>query len=209
MIGSNLHKVAEYPSTHGRPKKFTPERIQQIINLVERGRSPAEIAELIGVSVGSLAVTCSRLGISLRRPPLNSGVRLLRPSRPVATPSTKEPSPEPTQTATGRRLPRHNAEAAADNDTHNDKPALAEFTIELKYKGKKRAYQLSLTSDMIKRLALEAELRSLTMGELINLLMVATLKNIPQCEEADSCRYVQRRDQAEGAAESPTASGLR
>jgi hypothetical protein len=56
---------------------------------------------------------------------------------------------------------------------------LAEFTIELKYKGKKRAYQIPLTSDMIKQLALEAELRSLRMGELINLLMVATLKNIP------------------------------
>ena len=179
MIGSNVQREAEATSSIGRPKKFTPERIQQIINLVERGRSPAEIAELIGVSAGSLAVTCSRLGISLRRPTLNSGARLLRPSRPISTPSTKEPSPEPTQTATGRHLPRHNAEAAADNDTYNHKPALAEFTIELKYKGKKRAYQIPLTSDMIKQLALEAELRSLRMGELINLLMVATLKNIP------------------------------
>lgn len=52
----------------GRQVKFTPERMEQIKNLVERGRSRDEIAELIGCTVGSLAVTCSKAGISLRRP---------------------------------------------------------------------------------------------------------------------------------------------
>ena len=51
----------------GRRLKFTPERIEQIRNLVERGKT-AEIAEIIDVTVGSLQVTCSRLGVSLRRP---------------------------------------------------------------------------------------------------------------------------------------------
>ena len=50
-----------------RRRKFTPETIEQIRNLVERGKRREEIAELIGVTVGSLQVTCSRLGISLRR----------------------------------------------------------------------------------------------------------------------------------------------
>ncbi len=59
--------------------KFTPERIEQIKNLVERGKRREEIAELIGVTVGSLQVTCSRLGISLRRPRL----------KPVPTPPSK------------------------------------------------------------------------------------------------------------------------
>jgi hypothetical protein len=45
------------PSFQGKAIKFTPERIQQINNLVERGKSREEIAELIGVTVGSLAVT--------------------------------------------------------------------------------------------------------------------------------------------------------
>ena len=64
-----------------RPKvKFTPERIEQIKNLVERGKRREEIAELIGVTVGSLQVTCSRLGISLRPEP-----RL----KPVPTPPSK------------------------------------------------------------------------------------------------------------------------
>ena len=50
-----------------REVKFTPEQIQ-IKNLVERGTSREEIAELIGATVGSLQVTCSRLGVSLRQP---------------------------------------------------------------------------------------------------------------------------------------------
>jgi hypothetical protein len=61
----------------GRPVKFTPERIQQICNLVERGRSRDEIAEIIGVTAGSLQVTCSKLGISLRRSRFNVGTGLL------------------------------------------------------------------------------------------------------------------------------------
>jgi transposase len=53
--------------TRGRVK-FTPERIEQIRNLVGRGKSREEISETIGVTVGLLQVTCSRLGISLRKP---------------------------------------------------------------------------------------------------------------------------------------------
>src|SRR5262249_19101140 len=52
----------------GRPIKFTPERMEQIKNLVERGIGREEIAETIGVTLGSLQVTCSKHGISLRRP---------------------------------------------------------------------------------------------------------------------------------------------
>ena len=63
--------------------KFTPERVEQIKNLVERGKRREEIAELIGVTVGSLQVTCSRLGISLRRP-------RLKPVPPP--PSTSKPA---------------------------------------------------------------------------------------------------------------------
>jgi len=56
--------------------------------LVERGKSREEIAELIGVTVGSLRVTCSRLGISFAATCLNNGtgccgdadgMRLMRP----------------------------------------------------------------------------------------------------------------------------------
>jgi len=65
-----------------RPVKFTPERIQQIKNLVARSKSREEIAELIGVTVDSLQVTCSRLGISLRRPTFNKGLVSRRRNEP-------------------------------------------------------------------------------------------------------------------------------
>ena len=54
-------ELATEPPTRGRQIKFTPERLEQIRNLVERGKSREEIAELIGVTVGSLQVTCSKL----------------------------------------------------------------------------------------------------------------------------------------------------
>jgi len=61
-------------AANGRSIKFTPERFGQIRNLVERGMSREQIAETIGVTVGSLQVTCSRHGISLKRPKLNNGI---------------------------------------------------------------------------------------------------------------------------------------
>ena len=60
-------ELATQLPTYGRRVKFTPERIQQIRNLVEQGKSREEIAEWIGVTVRSLTVTCSRLAISVRR----------------------------------------------------------------------------------------------------------------------------------------------
>jgi hypothetical protein len=60
-----------------RPSKFTPERIQQIRSLIARGETCQDIAAQIGVTVGTLKVTCSRLGISLRRPRSSNGSRLL------------------------------------------------------------------------------------------------------------------------------------
>src|SRR5207247_5615464 len=76
--------------TRGRRLKFTPERIQQIKNLVERGKSGGEIAELVGVTVGSLRVTCSRLGISLRQPRFKTGTGPLRRNGSALLQLTKE-----------------------------------------------------------------------------------------------------------------------
>src|SRR5262245_49558443 len=67
----------------GRPSKFTPERVQQIQELVKSGLSCEEIAAFIGVTSGTLKVSCSRLGISLRRLRPTDGSR--RPPRAVFT----------------------------------------------------------------------------------------------------------------------------
>ena len=82
------------PLNRGRPTRFTPERIQQVRNLVERGKSQDEIAEIIGVTTESLQVTCSKLGISLRRPTFHTGIGLLlrQRSRPYLFSNTLAPA---------------------------------------------------------------------------------------------------------------------
>jgi hypothetical protein len=66
-----------------------------------------EIAELIGVTVGSLQVTCSRLGVSLRRPNFNTGIGPLRreESRSAITLSTLLPTPRVLQSSRSTPLP--------------------------------------------------------------------------------------------------------
>jgi hypothetical protein len=83
LITAPLAKFSSQVPPRGRPIKFTPERVQQIRNLVERGKSREEIAELIEVTIGSLQVSCSKIGISLRRPRLDNGIRLLPRGKPV------------------------------------------------------------------------------------------------------------------------------
>lgn len=51
----------------GRSVKFTPEVLEQVRRWVAEGVNRVEIAKRVGSSVGSLQVTCSRLGIRLRR----------------------------------------------------------------------------------------------------------------------------------------------
>jgi hypothetical protein len=70
-------------ATAGRrpARKFTPANIQKIKDWVAEGISREEIAKSLHVTVGSLQVTCSRLGISLRRRDASGpgGPRTVRP----------------------------------------------------------------------------------------------------------------------------------
>ena len=153
----------------GRPTKFTPERIQQIRNLVERGKSREEIAEIIGVTVGSLQVTCSKLGISLRR--LNTGTGLLRQqcTSPIAT-----PRPQPNGTVTPSFSNGGNGGA-----TDNGKDDGLTIVIKMQYKGLQRSSELPLTQDMVRRLACEAEFRNGGIADLIGEIVKQVLnKNL-------------------------------
>ena len=49
------------PPVRGGRVKFTPQAIEKIKELVAEGLSRDEIANRVGVTVGSLQVTCSRL----------------------------------------------------------------------------------------------------------------------------------------------------
>ena len=168
----------------GRQIKFTPERIQQIRNLVERGKSREEIAELIGVTVGSLQVTCSRLGISLRRVVFDNGMGLLRRGGLHSRTSTFTPSrgggvplpPIDEQPQQNSQLgPAEQAEATTPHEerARTDETGLA---LRMKYRGDERTSELPLTQDMIRQLAFEAQFRNMSIGELVGELLTAIVK---------------------------------
>jgi len=178
-------ELTAYILPRGRQTKFTPERIQQIRNLVERGKSREEIAELIGVTLGSLQVTCSRLGVSLRRPIFNTGTGLLRRGAPgpngtanhhagnnsVILQLTKERPEQNSQSA-----PVEQAQTPTPHQERMNEVGSANFAIRMRYKGEERTTELPLTHGMIRQLAFEAALRNMRIGELIGELMVVMLK---------------------------------
>jgi len=177
--GSIVETVGTFsgPSFRGRPIKFTPERIQQIKNLVERGKSREDIAELVGVTVGSLAVTCSKLGISLRRRMVNNGVSVLRPTKAS---SGREAPSHPEEVATSKfknDVAEKEAGTPSQEQAQTNKMASAQFAIRMEYKGVECTTELALSPDMIGHLALEAEFRNLRIGELIRDLILSTVKN--------------------------------
>ena len=194
LITAPLAKFSSQVPPRGRPIKFTPERIQQISNLVERGKSREEIAELIEVTVGSLQVTCSKLGISLRRPRLDNGIRLLPRRKPVprngrTTPDLSCDVRVPLQPIAERS--RQDSQPGSLEQTryatpHQWRPRaneadLANLTLTMHYKGEERTTELALTPLAIGQLALEAGLRDMRIGEFISELVTATVqKNLFQ-----------------------------
>ena len=112
----------------GPARKFTPANIQKIKDWVAEGISREEIAKSLQVTVGSLQVTCSRLGISLRR-------RDARGPPPIAGQR---------HTGTGFQI-----------------------ALTLECNGTRRTTELPLTRSAIVQLKLEAEMRNLSMGQLL------------------------------------------
>jgi hypothetical protein len=137
-----------------RSIKFTPEKLQQIRNLVERGKSRDEIADILDVTIGSLQVTCSKMGISLRRPKIDNGVCLLRKRTPPCENTSHHPSDH------DGRVPLQATEEQSQGNS-------ASFAIRFRYRGMERTDELSLTPHAIRQLALEAALRDVRIGELI------------------------------------------
>ena len=148
------------PSTRGRSVKFTPQVIEKIKDWVVQGVSRQEIANLLEVTVGSLAVTCSRLGISLRRKngsrphPLDAGGRII-------------PTPGVVSIA-------HVQEQKTEKVTADSAP-LAKFAITMRHRGKEHTADIPLSSATIEVLALEATWRDLAIAELIGQSLVAAI----------------------------------
>jgi len=158
--------------------------------MVERGKSREEIAELIGVTLGSLQVTCSRLGVSLRRPIFNTGTGLLRRGAPGPNGTANHHAGDANNSVIlqlTKERPEQNSQSAPVEQAQTPTPhqerakrmnevGSASFAIRMRYKGEERTTELPLTHDMIGQLAFEAELRNMRIGELIGELMVAMLK---------------------------------
>jgi hypothetical protein len=180
-------ELATQLPTYGRRIKFTPEKVQQIRNLVERGKSRGEIAELIGVTVGSLQVTCSRLGISLRRVVFDNGMRLLRrdgPHNGTSTYTASRPGGVPLPPISGQ--PQRNSQSGPvkqpetttphEERARADEMGLATFAFRMKYRGHERTRELPFTQDMIRQLAFEAQFRNMSIGEFVGELLIAIMK---------------------------------
>src|SRR5262252_2352011 len=177
-------ELATQLPTRGRQIKFTPERLEQIRNLVERGKSREEIAELIGVTVGSLQVTCSRLGISLRRVVFDNGMALLRRDRPHNGTSTHTasrrggvPLPpisgQPQQNSQSGPVEQPQATKPHEERARTDETGLA---LRMKYRGDERTSELPLTQDMVRQLAFEAQFWNMSIGEFVGELLIAIMK---------------------------------
>ena len=134
----------------GRTLKFTPQAIEKIKELVAQGVSREEIAKLLDVTVGSLQVTCSRLGISLRRLGIHKA---------------------PTRTAldsNGRTVPPFRWLAGTQlQAVEKGQQSSARFVITVRRKGVEGAVDLPLSQQAIERLGIEAAFRDMGLVELM------------------------------------------
>jgi hypothetical protein len=145
--------------------------------LVQRGKCREEIAELIGVTVGSLQVTCSRLGISLRRVVFENGTGLLRPSGSHANNGTTTAHPPtcgvsvPLPPIKEQLQQKAHQGSAKTNDVDG-----ANLALRLQYRGDQRTTELLLTQDMIRQLVFEAQFRDMSIGELVGEVIIGVMK---------------------------------
>jgi hypothetical protein len=152
--------TASHPA-RGRRIKFTPQVIEQIKESVAAGISRDEIANRIGVTVGSLQVTCSRLGISLRRIILSNGSHHTADVRGIPTPCSVG-------------MVRVQEQKDVSQPAARATP-FANFAIMMRHKGKEKVTDLPLPSTAIEVLAVEAISRDLNIADLIGQVLVAAI----------------------------------
>ena len=170
-------------SFKGRPIKFTPERIAQIKNLIAQGKSREEIAGLIGVTVGSFPVTCSKLGISLRRPRPNPPNDLPGPGTPCSgTVISSQSQATPVRFAFEQvdqflQSAQEAGPALHPDEIGKQKATAANLVLTMQYKGLQRACALDLTDDVLGQLIIEAQVRGMSVGHLVSALIRAAINH--------------------------------
>jgi hypothetical protein len=161
---------ASLPARGRRAVKFTPQAIEKIKEFVAEGISRDEIANRLGVTVGSLQVTCSRLGISLRRIISANG------------------SGRHTVDVRGRTIPTpcsigiaHVREQKEVSQPTARATPMVNFAIMMRHRGKEQTSGIELPSRAIEVLACEAMSRDLDIARLIGeILVAATNKDMIQ-----------------------------
>jgi hypothetical protein len=124
-----------------QPSKFTHENIARIKDWLAQGVGREEIASRLSVTVGSLQVTCSRLGISLRRKPLAK--------------------------ANGPMKPLGGIQRSLEHARQSDHASRAKFSVLIQTQNGQAAFDLPLGRDLIEQLTLEASVRGQTTADLI------------------------------------------
>jgi hypothetical protein len=149
--------------------------------LVALGKSRDEIAGFLGVTVGSLQVTCSKLGISLRprRPnpqfspthevPYTGATN----SNPAKVNSVCFPFEKADQLLQGTQ--EKDVAAPRPDEIEDQQLGSTNLALKMQYRGLERAIPLRLSNDAIATLALEAQNRDIGLGQLVGALIGAAL----------------------------------
>jgi len=152
------------PPVRGRRIKFTPQVIEKIKQLVGEGISRDEIANRVGVTVGSLQVTCSRLGISLRR--------IVLPNRVGRHTADVRGRTIPSPCSVGIAHVREQREVS--QPAARAAPS-GKFAITVRHRGKEQTTDVPLPSLAIEVLALETMLRDLNIAAFIGQILFAAI----------------------------------
>jgi hypothetical protein len=144
--------LQEITPRSGRPtRKFTPANIQKIKDWVAQGMGREEIAKSIDVTVGTLQVTCSRLGISLRR----------RDNAPRGR--------------VERRAFVSNGRVYAGH-LQREPNSRAKFQLVLQSQGNEQTTDLAFTAGHVGRLGVEALAQGLGLTDLMSQVLTQALK---------------------------------
>src|SRR4249919_1178290 len=147
----DMTMLREITPHQGRSKKFTPANLQKIKGWVAKGISREAIAKSLDVTIGSLQVTCSRLGISLRPTKMFERRRRVE-SRPY--------------------IPNHPLMVGHIGP----EPQYPRFQIIFEYNGLQQVTDVSLAGPDVARLALEAELQNLGTTQFLTQAVTTAIK---------------------------------
>lgn len=166
-------------TSKGRPVIFTSERMEQIRNLVERGHSREEIATIVGCTLGSLQVTCSKHGVSLRRQRNSTSYNAAPVKRTPIAPDPIPVIPGPARSAAdvleppGGWPPGHPFHA---DDTTKGAPIT--FTLRINYGTRVYDIPLAIDGRTLSELACIADINGMKLSEMIARALVVGVRKI-------------------------------